>query len=139
MPVQDLATSEVVTVEPDTPVSEVAQTLDEENVGSVVVTKSGKAVGVLTDRDVAVRVAAEERDAANTTAEEVMSEEPLTVSPEDGFADAARKMRDNAIRRLPVVDDEGDVHGIITSDDMTAAIADEQGMLADVVREQASG
>lgn len=139
MPVEDLATSDVVTVEPDTQVAEVARTLRDENVGSVLVTKSGKAVGILTDRDVALRVVAEDRDGSATTAEDVMSEAPVTVSPGEGFADAARKMQENAVRRLPVVDGEGDVHGIITSDDMTAVLADEQGMLGDVVREQASG
>ncbi len=137
MPVKDLATSDVVTVEPEDPVSEVARKLESESVGSVVVEKSGKALGVVTDRDLALDVVGDEEDASEVSAEEVMSDDLLTVDPDDTLVDAARTMQENAVRRLPVVDGKGDIHGIFTVDDMTATLADEQGMIADVLREQA--
>ncbi len=137
MPVQDLATSEVVTVEPDASASEVAGKLESESVGSVVVEQAGKAMGIITDRDLALRVVSEEEDASAVSAEDVMSDDLLTVDPDDTLVDATRTMQEHAIRRLPVVDGEGDIHGIFTADDMTAILADEQGMIADVLREQA--
>lgn len=136
MPVEDLARKDVVTVEPETAVSEVASKLERESVGSAVVVQGGQPVGIVTDRDLAVRVVAEERDAGGLTVENIMSEDICTAHPEDGFAEAARTMRENAVRRLPVCDDGDELQGIITADDMSELLADEQEQLAEVIRAQ---
>ena len=136
MPVEELARSEVVTVEPEISVSEVASKLKNEGVGSVVVTEGSQPVGILTDRDLVVRVISEGRDASELTAENIMSENLCTAKPDDGFAEAARMMSENGVRRLPICDDGGDLQGIITADDMTELLADEQQQLADVIRAQ---
>lgn len=136
MPIDDLARKEVVTVEPGTGVSEVASELESKNVGSAVVLEGEQPVGIVTDRDIAVRVVAQEREASGLTAENVMSEDLRTCAPEDGFAEAARAMSENAVRRLPVCGDDGKLQGIITADDMTELLADEQQQLAEVIRAQ---
>ncbi len=136
MPIQDLARSEVVTVSPDTSVPEIASKLENESVGSVVVAEGNQPVGIVTDRDLAVRILSDERDAAGLSAEDVMSDDLCTAHPEDGFAEAARMMSENAVRRLPVCDDGGELQGIITADDMTELLADEQQQLAEVIRAQ---
>ena len=136
MPIEDLARTDVVTVGPDTSVPEIASKLEGKGVGSVVVADGGQPVGIVTDRDLAVRIVSDERDAAGLTAEDVMSEDLCTAHPEDGFAEAAQTMSENGVRRLPVCGDDGELVGIITADDMTELLADEQQQLAEVIRAQ---
>lgn len=135
MPIENLARSDVTTAEPDTPVAELAATMATENVGSVVITEGSTPVGIVTDRDLSIRVLAEERDPSGVTAADVMSDELYTAGPEDGFYEAAAKMADNGVRRLPIR--EGDrLVGIITADDIAELLADEQQQFADVIRAQ---
>jgi CBS domain-containing protein len=135
MPIEDLARSDVTTAEPDTPVAELAATMAEENVGSVVIAEDGTPVGIVTDRDLSVRVLAEERDPAGVTAADVMSEGLHTAGPEDGFYEAAATMADNGVRRLPIRDGDRLV-GILTADDIAELLADEQQQFAGVLRAQ---
>ncbi|MFB6185590.1 MAG: CBS domain-containing protein [Halobacteriaceae archaeon] len=135
MPIDDLARSDTVTASPDTPVTELAGTMDEENVGSIVITNDETPVGIVTDRDLTVRVLGEERDPADQTAEDVMTDDLRTVEPDAGFYRAASLMADQGIRRLPVCEDDTLV-GIITADDITELLADEQQQLGDIIRSQ---
>ncbi|MEF8814719.1 MAG: CBS domain-containing protein [Halovenus sp.] len=135
MPIEDLARSDAVTAAPETPVAELAATLDEENVGSVVITNDESPVGIVTDRDLTVRVLGKGIDPADQTAEDVMTDELRTAEPDAGFYDAATLMADHGIRRLPIC--EGDtLVGIITADDITELLADEQQQLGDIIRAQ---
>lgn len=113
-----------------------ASKLQQESVGSAVVVEGRRPVGIVTDRDLAVRVVSEQRDPGDLTVENIMSENLCTAHPEDGFAEAARTMRENAVRRLPVCDDADELQGIITADDMSELLADEQQQLAEVIRAQ---
>jgi CBS domain-containing protein len=135
MPIEDLARSDTVTATPETPVGDLAVTMAEENVGSVVITDGGTPVGIVTDRDLTVRVLGEGVDPTAQTAEDVMTRELRTADPDAGFYEAATLMADHGIRRLPVTDGETLV-GIITADDMTELLSDEQRHLGDVVRAQ---
>ncbi|MFC4405929.1 CBS domain-containing protein [Haloarchaeobius iranensis] len=135
MPIEDLARSDVVTATPDTPVETLAATMDEESVGSIVVTRDDSPVGLVTDRDLTVRVLAAARNPTDLTATDVMSEDLCTVQLGAGFYEAATTMAENGVRRLPVCDGES-LEGIITADDLTELLADEQQHLADLVRAQ---
>lgn len=135
MPIEDLARSNVVTATPDTSVTDLAATIDEENVGSVVITDGDTPVGIVTDRDLTVRVLGESTDPTGVTAEDVMTSDLCTVTPDVGFYEAAETMADHGIRRLPVC--EGDsLVGIITADDLNELLADEQQQFADIIRAQ---
>jgi CBS domain-containing protein len=101
----------VVTVKPDELVSVVAQKLRDQRVGCVVVERNGKPFGVITDRDVAIRVVAEGRDARTATAEAVATLDPVVVRDVEGLETAARRMREYGVRRLPVVDERVRVLG----------------------------
>jgi CBS domain-containing protein len=135
MPIEDLARSDAVTAAPDASVSELAATMAEENVGSVVITTDETPVGIVTDRDLTVRVLGEEVDPADQTAEDVMTDDLCTAEPDTGFYDAADLMADRGIRRLPICDGDTLV-GIITADDITELLADEQQHLGDIIRAQ---
>jgi len=136
MPVSDLARVDVVSVDPSTPVTEIASTMDRADVGSVLVTDGDRAVGIVTDRDLVVRVLQDAADPEALTAEDVMSEDPETVETNAGFLEAAETMSEHGVRRLPVVDGNDDVAGIITIDDLTELLADEQQHVAEVLRAQ---
>ncbi len=136
MPIEDLARSDVVTASTETPVSELARQMDAESVGSIVITDNDDIpVGIVTDRDLTIRVLGNGGDPSALQAADVMSSDLCTVSPDDGFYEATKLMQEHGIRRLPVC--EGDtLTGIITADDLTELIADEKQQLAEVIRAQ---
>jgi CBS domain-containing protein len=136
MPIQDLARAEVVSSSPDASVSELAKQMRDESVGSVVITNDQTPVGIVTDRDLTVRVLAEETDPTDQTARDVMTEDLCAVGPDAGFYEAAEVMSDNGIRRLPVCSEDDELVGIITADDLTELLADENEKLASVIQAQ---
>jgi CBS domain-containing protein len=137
MPIEDLARSDVVTAAPDTPVTDLAVTMDDENVGSVVITSGETPVGIVTDRDLTVRVLGGDVDPSEQTAEDVMTGDLCTMERNAGFYEAAELMAEHGIRRLPICDGDTLV-GIITSDDLNELLADEQQHFAEIIRAQRS-
>ncbi|MFW6321514.1 MAG: CBS domain-containing protein [Halohasta sp.] len=135
MPVNDLARSDVVTATEETSVSELAGTMADEMVGSVVIVDDETPVGIVTDRDLALRCVAEEGETGEMTANNVMTEDLETIERDAGFYEAVELMRDNGIRRLPVTDGD-ELVGILTADDLTTLLADEQQGLSDVIEAQ---
>ena len=135
MPIDDLARSDVVTADPGTAVTDLARTMADEDVGSVVITDGDEPTGIVTDRDLTVRVLGEAMDPTDLTAQDVMSENLATVEVGVGFYEAAELMADHGIRRLPVVVG-GSLVGIITADDLTELLADEEQHLAEIIRAQ---
>ncbi|WP_247008098.1 CBS domain-containing protein [Halorientalis litorea] len=125
MPIDDLARSDVVTASPETPVTDLAVTMAEENVGSVVITNGDTPVGIVTDRDLTVRTLADGADPTAQTASDVMSSDLCTAERDAGFYAATSSMAEHGVRRLPVCENETLV-GIITSDDLMELLADEQ-------------
>lgn len=116
---------EVVRVLPDEPVVEVARRMREARVGCVVIVRDGKPLGVLTDRDLALRVLAEGRDPRALVARDVMTYDPVTLTRALGIESASRLMREHGVRRIPIVDDDGALVGIVTADDLMSLFARE--------------
>lgn len=135
MTLEKLARSDVITASPETDVRKIARLMNDELVGSVVVTEGDDPIGIVTDRDLALGVLLEERDPDATTAADVMSDGVHTIDVDAGFYEATQRMNEANVRRLPVVDDGGLV-GIITLDDLSELLADEQSELVGVIREQ---
>ena len=136
MPVDNLARSDVVTATEDTSIDELASTMGDEDVGSIVITDGDEPVGIVTDRDLTIRVLAGGNDPDDHVAADVMSDELCTIGHDVGFYRATELMSEHGIRRLPVVDEDGNLSGIITADDLNELLADEHEELADVVRAQ---
>jgi CBS domain-containing protein len=111
--VRDIMTKDVQTITPDTTLRDAAQMLKSRDIGSVPVVDGRKVVGVLTDRDIAIRGVAEGRDPASTKASEAMSKDVVAVRETDELQEAERLMHDQQIRRLPVVDDQGELVGYL--------------------------
>lgn len=124
---------EVVTARPDNSVSELAEQMRDENVGSVVIEEDGEPVGIVTDRDLTTRVLADGRDPDGHTARDAMSEDIRTVPSDAGVMDLCNELGDACVRRMPVVGEDGSLEGIITHDDLNTLLADEQRELAAVI------
>ncbi len=116
--VEDVMTTDVVTVSPDERVDRVVSLMLENNIGSVVVVGSKKNVlGILTERDLIKKVLAKGRSPREVTVKEIMSRPVVTVSPEDTVETAARLMQSRGIGHLPVVKN-GRVVGILAEGDI---------------------
>jgi signal-transduction protein with cAMP-binding, CBS, and nucleotidyltransferase domain len=127
--------TELVTVSPDDAIRTVAETMRDETVGSVVVERDDEAVGIITDRDLTVEILAEGTDPPTLTAREVMTPDPVTADVGKGVFELCELMREESVRRMPVVDD-GRLVGIVTLDDLVILLGDEMHELSEVVRSE---
>jgi CBS domain-containing protein len=91
-------------------------------------------LGIVTDRDLAVRVIAAGREPGKTQLREVMSAEPVFLAGGRGFDQLLATMRQQGVRRIPVVDEAGRLEGVISLDDLLPLLADQLGDLADAIR-----
>ena len=111
-------------------ISEAAEVMRREDIGDVIVVDADRLYGMLTDRDIVVRVLAEGQDPSQTRIGDVCSRELTTISPEESVGQAVRLMREKAIRRLPVVEHDK-VVGMLTIGDI-AVERDSRTALADI-------
>jgi CBS domain-containing protein len=116
--ISDVMTSNPRGVETSTPVAEAARIMKSEDVGSVPILEGDRLTGMLTDRDIAIRVVAEGKDPQSTTVGEVASRDVVTVDPQQNLDDALRLMAQHQVRRLPVVEEDGRVVGVVAQADV---------------------
>lgn len=116
-------------------VREAARAMEANQIGTLIVQEQGSVVGILTDRDLALRIFGSSLDPETTTVGEVMTTDVATLSPSDGQAEAVRLMRERNARRIPLVEG-GRVVGIVTLDDLLLDEAAPLEELAAVVRKQ---
>jgi CBS domain-containing protein len=117
-------------VEPDESVSAAARRMADRGVGTLVVLNSaGAPAGLVTDRDLVLRVLAASRDADETKVAEVMTLEPRSVREDNSIEGAIALMRAGGFRRLPVVDGDGRLVGIVSLDDVLALLAEESAQI----------
>lgn len=128
---------QVAAVSPDTPALDVAKVMGEKNVGSVVVvTGENRPAGILTDRDLAVRVMAQEKDPGEVRAGDILTRDVVTFQDSMGVYEAIQKMTAEGIRRMPVVDDGGRLIGIVTMDDIIRMLGEEMAAIAKNIEKQ---
>jgi len=124
-----------VVAEPTDMVIDVARRMRDYHVGCVVVTRGSKPIGIITDRDLALRVVAEGLDPKTTPVSDVVTWDATTLPRTAGIETAVRVMSERGVRRLPIVTEDGRVIGIVTSDDVTIMLAQELAQLGDGIRE----
>ena len=128
--VSDVMTRNPETVEAGEPVAEAARRMRDADIGDVLVLDNGRVVGILTDRDIAIRVVAEGKDSTTPVREACSAGDLQTVGPDTSLQQAVQLMRSNAVRRLPVVENDRPV-GILSLGDI-AIEQDETSALADI-------
>lgn len=115
--IRETMTPNPTTVEPGTTVEEAARTMKSEDVGSLPIVEGDRLVGVVTDRDLTIRVLAEGKG-ADTTVSEIASKDVVTIDPQQTLEEAARLMAEHQIRRLPVTEEDGKLVGILAQADI---------------------
>lgn len=131
-------TPTVYTVPPDAVVREAAELMRVRGVGDVVVVEGLKPVGILTDRDIVLRVTARGLDPAQVPVREVMSAPLITVTRETEVREGIALMGRHGIRRLPIVDKEGRLASILTLDDILLLQLDDAQDIRDIIQRQLS-
>lgn len=124
--VREMMSVDVKAAALDTTVEELAGMMRDEDVGAIPVLDNGTLLGIVTDRDIVVRCIAEGGDPAETTAEDVISENVGTIDPDSDIEEAARIMAERQIRRLPVVEEDR-VVGMISLGDIAVKHDDRVG------------
>ena len=115
--IRDAMTSSPETVEPGKPATEAAKLMKKANAGMIPVVQDGQLVGMVTDRDIVLRVIAEGKNPASTTVGEIASAEVVTVAPEQDLDEALHLMAKHQVRRLPVVE-SGRLIGVLAQADV---------------------
>ena len=114
-------TTTVIYLPSGTTVAEAASAMRDQDIGDVVVADGDNLAGLVTDRDIVVRSVAEGRDPDETTLGEILTPDLVTVRPDDTIQEVALLMRDKAVRRVLVLDDNGLV-GIVSIGDLAERI-----------------
>jgi predicted transcriptional regulator len=129
MNVAELCNREVIIIEQDATVLEAAKLMRQYHVGDLVVVEKRQGVsfpiGILTDRDIVIELIAGEVDLDAVTVGDVMSYDLLTVSEDEAIADTIKLMRGKGVRRVPVVNKQGGLEGIIAVDDLIDLLAEQ--------------
>lgn len=138
MSVGEICNREVIVIQRDEPVVEAAKLMRQFHVGAVIVIDKadGRTVpaGIVTDRDLVVEVMATELDETVITVGDIMAPDVFTVKESTASSEAIELMRRKTIRRLPVVDESGELVGILTLDDALQLLSEELLDLAKLVR-----
>lgn len=132
MKVRDAMHNGVAWVGPDEPVTELARRMKSEDIGSIPVGEDDRLVGMVTDRDIALRAVADGRDIDGLTARDVMTDGVVWCRADDDIEEAAALMERRRIRRLPVIDENKRMIGIVSLGDMSHAA--DNGTTAEVAR-----
>ena len=132
MLVKDVMSSPVVTLEEDETSNKVANLMEENELGCVILTKNGKPVGIITERDLVIRVLAKNLAPDTVKAKEIMTAPLLTIQPEATISEAARRMSRLNIRRLGVVY-KGSLVGLLSSKDILGVMPE----LIEIIQEKA--
>jgi CBS domain-containing protein len=139
MKVNEVMATEVATCTASTKVQEVAKMMLEHDCGAIPVLEtadSSKPIGIITDRDIAVRLVAQGRDPLGSTVRDAMTPQTVSVRPESDVEDAARAMQKNRLRRVLVVADDGSCVGMVSLADLADALPERAsaGVLRQVSR-----
>ena len=122
--------------EPTTPISEIARVMKVNDVGAVPISENDKLVGIITDRDIACRAVANGTDLAKLTASDIMTKGIIYCTENEEIEDAVHLMENNQIRRLPVINDENRMVGMLSLGDLTNSVSHELvGEFAEAVAE----
>lgn len=124
--IRDVMTSEPRTIDAGQSVAYAAKMMRDEDVGLAPIVEDDKLIGMLTDRDIAIRVVAEGRDPDEVTVGEVASRQVVTVDPQQDLDEALRIMAKHQVRRLPVVEEDGRLVGIVAQADVAREGNDKQ-------------
>jgi CBS domain-containing protein len=108
----------VITIDAEAPVMKAVKIMNENEIGCVIVTRKGKAIGIVTERDLLKRVIGKSKNPKTTRVREIMTKPLIAGNPDMDLEEATKLMFKMKIKKLPVVESEGDLRGLITLTDV---------------------
>ena len=124
--ISELMSANPCAIEADKPVAYAAKMMKDEDVGLAPIVEGERLVGTLTDRDIAIRVVAEGKDPEQTTVREIASTNIVTIDPQQDLDEALRLMAKHQVRRLPVVEEDGKLIGVVAQADVARHSSDKK-------------
>lgn len=131
----NLGPETVITVDTDSTVTDAVDKLEVENIGTIVVEADNEPVGILTDRDIALALTDTE-DIATESVGTIMTTDPVTIAEDEEAMEISRKIEEHNIRRIPVVDEDGNLSGIVTLDDLVSVVGEQLDNVASTIEVQ---
>jgi len=122
----DLMTNNPCSIDADKPVSYAAKMMRDEDVGLAPIVEGDSLIGTLTDRDIAIRVVAEGKDPNRTKVRDVASKDLVTIDPQQNLDEALQLMARHQVRRLPVVEEDGKLVGVVAQADIARVASGEK-------------
>jgi CBS domain-containing protein len=126
----------VVKISPDSVIAEACHLMEQNNVGCLVAEQDGKLRGIVTDRDIALKVAGTQRDPRTTRVEDIMTRDPVRISVNSDLHHLTALMHAYHVRRVPIVDGSDTALGIVTMDDLIALLSDEMSEIGKAISEE---
>lgn len=136
MSLHDFCRKPVVKISPASSVGEACRLMEQNNIGCLIAEQDGKLCGIVTDRDIALRIVGAGRDPQQTTVSEIMTPNPIRISVDKDLHHLTALMRAYHVRRVPIVDGFDTTLGIVTFDDLIALLGDEMAQLGQAISEE---
>ncbi|MDF2691207.1 MAG: hrp1 3 [Gammaproteobacteria bacterium] len=140
MKISEICHTDVVCIDQNAMAEEAAKLMEKSRIGSLIAIEqsSRKPIGIITDRDIVTKVVAAGNDPKNTKVSEFMSSDLYTENQNTDIAEIINVMKEKGIRRVPIVDNENKLCGIVSLDDLCLMVDKEQDNIADIIRKQIS-
>jgi CBS domain-containing protein len=135
MSLQNFCVKPLVKISPDRNIVEACRLMEANSVGCIIAEDAGKLRGILTDRDIALKVAGAQKDPQTTTVKEIMTPDPVRISVNKDLRHLTSLMHAFHVRRIPVVDGYDTTLGIVTLDDLIALLGDEMSEIGKAISE----
>jgi CBS domain-containing protein len=136
MSLQNYCRKPVIRVAPDANITEACQLMEQNNIGCLIAEREGKLCGIVTDRDIALRVAGAKRDPDKTLIKDIMTPDPIRISVDKDLHHLTAMMHAYHVRRVPIVNGFDTTLGIVTLDDLIAQMGDELSEIGKAISEE---
>ena len=120
--IREAMTANPCSIDADKSVSYAAKMMKDEDVGLAPIVEGNQLIGTVTDRDIAIRVVAEGKDPESTTVKEIATKQLVTVDPQQSLDEALQLMAQHQVRRLPVVEEDGRLVGVVAQADIAKEV-----------------
>ena len=138
MSLQEFCRKPVIKISADANITEACRLMEQKNIGCLLAENNGRLCGILTDRDIALKVAGAQRDPSTTRVEEIMTHDPVRISVNSDLHHLTALMHAYHVRRVPIVDGLDTTLGIVTMDDLIALLSDEMSEIGKAISEEIS-
>jgi CBS domain-containing protein len=135
MSLEHFCRKSVIKIALDKSVAQACQMMEQNNIGCLIAEEDGKLCGIVTDRDIALKVAGALRDPEKTMVKDIMTPDPIRISVDKDLRQLTSLMHAFHVRRVPIVNGHDRVVGIITLDDIVALIANEMAEIGKTISE----